>query len=354
MSEVFLMSVSKRTYGKLPDGSEVFAYVLDNGQGLCAEIINYGGIVTRLVTKDKNGQDKDVVLGRSSLEEYLKNDGYIGAAIGRHANRIAKGEFELSGKKYNVGINENDNSLHGGVDGFDKKLWHVTEIEDENAVVLTYTSKDGEEGFPGKLVTAMKYSVTENGTFRIEYRAVCDSETVCNLTNHSYFNLNGFDSGNIYSHVLQINSGFYTPNSPDGMPTGEVLSVAGTPFDFRAPKPIGQEINADFEQIQLFGGYDHNFAISGRGFRLAAVAKSPESGIVMQTYTDQPAMQLYTANALPEGVRKDGFEASVHGAFCLETQVFPNAMAHSHYPSPVLEKGRTYRHVTEYRFSVEK
>lgn len=346
------MSVNKRLYGKLPDGSEVFAYTLDNGNGLCAEIINYGGIVTKLIAKDKYGNDRDVVLGRASLEEYLRNDGYIGAAIGRHANRIANGEFELSGTKYKVGINENGNSLHGGVEGFDKKLWYVTELTDENAVVLTYTSKDGEEGFPGKLVTAMKYSVMEDNTFRIEYRAVCDRETVCNLTNHSYFNLNGFDSGSIGTHILQINSEFYTPNSADGMPTGEVLSVAGTPFDFRAPKPIGQDIDADFEQIRMFGGYDHNFAISGRGFRLAAIAKAPESGIVMQTYTDQPGMQLYTANALPEGVIKEGTEAHIHDAFCLETQVFPNAMAHSHYPSPILGKGRTYRHITEYRFSV--
>ena len=346
------MAVTKKLYGTLPDGREVYSYILDNGNGLSVAVINYGGIVTNIYVKDKDGNTRDVVLGRASLEEYLKNDGYIGAAIGRHANRIAGGKFTLSGKEYNVGINENGNSLHGGVAGFDQKLWYVTEIEDENAVVLTYTSEDGEEGFPGKLVTAMKYSVTDDNAFRIDYRAVCDKETVCNLTNHSYFNLNGHESGSIYDQTLSINSGFYTPNDAEGMPTGEVLSVEGTPFDFRAAKPIGREITVDHEQLKLFGGYDHNYAINGRGFRFAAEARSEESGIVMSVYTDQPGMQLYTSNGLPEGVKKGDKEYKPHDAFCLETQVFPNAMAHSHYPSPILGKGRTYRHVTEYRFEV--
>ncbi len=348
------MAIEKKLYGTLPDGREVYVYRISNGTGLSAEIINYGGIVTKLETYDKDGNIKDVVLGRASLEEYLDNDGYIGAAIGRHANRIAGGEFELEGKKYTVGKNENGNSLHGGVEGFDKKLWAVTEIEKENAIVLTYTSPDGEEGFPGTLVIAIKYSITEENGLRIEYRAVCDRETVCNLTNHSYFNLGGHESGKVYDQILWINSGFYTPNSSDCMPTGEVLSVAGTPFDFRAPKPIGQDIKSDFEQIRMFGGYDHNFAISGRGFRLAAEATCPETGISMKVFTNQPGMQLYTANGLGKGVHKGNKEYEVHNAFCLETQVFPNAMAFSHFPSPILGKGRTYRHITEYRFSLTK
>ena len=347
------MSISKKLYGTLPDGGEVYAYTIDNEKGVKLEFLNYGGIVTKLLVKNRNGEYTDVVLGRASLEEYLKNDGYIGAAIGRHANRIAKGEFEIDGVKYKVGINENSNSLHGGVTGFDKKLWDVTESETDNSVILTYTSPDGEEGFPGKLVTAMKYTVTDDNAFKIEYRALCDKDTVCNLTNHSYFNLSGHESGSINDQILQINAEFYTPNNNEGMPTGEVLSVAGTPFDFRAPKPIGQDIDADFEQIQMFNGFDHNYAISGRGYRLAAIAKSLETGITMQVYTNQPAMQLYTANALTAGVHKGDKEYAVHDAFCLETQVFPNAMAHSHYPAPLLKKGHTYKHVTEYRFITE-
>lgn len=344
------MAIKKRLYGTMPTGENVYAYTLDNGKGVSAEIINYGAIVTKLLVADKHGEVQDVVLGRASLEEYLNNAGYIGAAIGRHANRIAKGEFVLNGETYHVGINESPNSLHGGVVGFDKKLWDVTESETEQAIILSYSSPDGEEGFPGKLETVIKYSITEENGLRIEYRAASDKDTVCNLTNHSYFNLNGHESGNIYSHILQINSGFYTPNDSECMPTGEVLSVAGTPFDFRAPKPIGQDINADFEQIQMFGGYDHNFAISGRGLRIAATATGDKTGITMQVITNQPGMQLYTGNAIKPGVHKGEKEYEVHDAFCLETQVFPNAMAHSHYPGPILKKCHTYSHITEYRF----
>ncbi len=351
---MIIMSVTKRLYGTMASGEDIYAYTLDNGRGVSAEIISYGGIVTKLLVNDKNGNAQDVVLGRASLEEYLENDGYIGAAIGRHANRIAGGEFELNGTRYHVGINENSNSLHGGVIGFDRKVWKVTECDGEDAVILSYTSADGEEGFPGRLNVTIKYSVTSGGGLKIEYSAVSDKDTLCNLTNHSYFNLGGHESGVIDDQILQINSGFYTPNDNEGMPTGEVLSVNGTPFDFRAPKPIGQDINADFEQVQMVGGFDHNYAIEGRGYRLAAMAKCIETGIVMQVYTDQPAMQLYTANALPKGVHKGGYEYPIHGAFCLETQVFPNAMAHSHYPSPILIKGEKYTHTTEYRFTTEQ
>lgn len=346
------MSITKALYGTTADGKAVYSYLLDNGKGVAAEIINYGGIVTKILVKDKSGIIRDVVLGRASLAEYENNDGYIGAAIGRHANRIAKGEFEISGKNFKVGINENSNSLHGGVIGFDKKVWEAEEVAGENALILTYTSADGEEGFPGELKVTMKYTVTDDNSFKIEYNAVSDKDTLCNLTNHSYFNLGGHESGAIYNHILQINAECYTPNDEEGMPTGEVLSVAGTPFDFRAPKPIGQDIKADFEQINLFGGYDHNFPICGRGYRLAARAASPDTGITMEVYTNQPSMQLYTSNGLPKGVKKGEKEYNVHDAFCCETQVFPNSMAHSHYPNPVLKAGEVYEHICEYKFTV--
>lgn len=344
------MAVTKRAYGTMPDGTQIYAYNLDNGKGVSVEVINYGGIVTKLLVKDKNGDVQDVVLGRASLEEYLSNDGYIGAAIGRHANRIAKGQFEINGEKFSVGINEGANSLHGGVVGFDQKVWTVTEVPGENAVIMSYVSVDGEEGFPGTLTVSMKYSVTDENAFKIEYSAVSDKDTVCNFTNHSYFNLSGHESGYIGEQVLQINSGFYTPNDSECMPTGEVLSVEGTPFDFRAPKPIGQDIDADFPQVQAVGGFDHNFMISGTGYRIAAVASSLATGITMQVFTNQPAMQLYTANALGTGVHKGSYEYKIHDAFCLETQVVPNAMAHRHYPGPLLKKGEVYSHITEYRF----
>ena len=346
------MSITKSLYGKTKDGKEVYAYLLDNENGVAAGILGYGGIVTKLLVKDKNGETQDVVLGRASLEEYENNLGYIGAAIGRHANRIANSEFELNGKVYKVGTNENANSLHGGVVGFDQKVWDVTELADENAIVLEYTSADGEEGFPGELKVKIKYSVTADNSLKIEYSAVSDKDTLCNLTNHSYFNLSGHESGSVYDQIMQINAECYTPNDAEGMPTGEVLSVAGTPFDFRAPKPIGQDIKADYDQINLFGGFDHNYPICGRGFRLAARASSPVTGITMEVYTDQPAMQLYTSNGLPDGVKKGEKEYKKHDAFCCETQVFPNAMAHSHFPNPILKAGDTYKHVCEYKFIV--
>lgn len=342
------MSVTKRLYGTLPNGDEVYAYTLNNDRGVSVEILNYGGIVTKLLVNDKNNKPVDVVLGRASLEEYLNNDGYIGAAIGRHANRIADSKFTLNGAVYEVGKNENGNSLHGGVIGFDKKIWDVT--EGENSVILKLTSPDGEEGFPGTLEVTMIYSVTDDNSFKIEYKAVSDKDTVCNLTNHSYFNLGGHESGDIAPQIMQINADFYTPNDSEGMPTGEICSVSGTPFDFRVPKPIGQDINSDFEQTKMFGGYDHNYVINGTDYRLAAVATSPTTGITMKTYTNQPGMQLYTANMLGKGVHKGDYEYQVHGAFCLETQVFPNSMKHTHFPTPVLKKGEEYIHICEYKF----
>lgn len=348
------MSITKTNFGKTPDGAKVYLYLLDNGKGLSAEIINYGGIIKNLYVTDNKGNKTDVVLGRETLEEYLKNDGYLGALIGRHANRIAQGEFELNDRKYNVGINEGRNSLHGGIAGFDKKVWGVKEIDgDEPSIELSIVSEDGEEGFPGKLDVTVTYTLTSENALKINYRAVSDKDTVVNMTNHSYFNLAGHSSGTIDKQILQINSGFYTPNDNECMPTGEVLSVAGTPFDFRAPKPIGQDISSDFEQIEMFGGYDHNFAIEGRGYRKAAIAKCLENGIAMEVYTDKPAMQLYTSNALPEGIYKDKERYGIHQAFCLETQYFPNAMAHSHYPSPILKKGEEYNFTTEYKFIVK-
>jgi aldose 1-epimerase len=350
-----IMAITKSIYGKTPNGEEVYSYTLDNGNGVSAEILTYGGIVKNLYVADKNDVKTDVVLGRDTLEDYLKNDGYIGAAIGRHANRIARGEFELNGKTYHVGINEGKNSLHGGVIGYDSRVWTAAEGGEENApsLILTLTSPDGEEGFPGNVEITMTYTITSDNALKINYKAVSDSDTVLNLTNHSYFNLAGHDSGNMTNQILQINSGFFTPNDDECMPTGEVLSVEGTPFDFRTAKPIGQDINADFAQIQMFGGYDHNFAIEGRGFRLAATAECVENGIKMEVRTDKPAMQLYTSNGLPEGTYKNGATYKPHDAFCLETQYFPNAMAHSHYPSPILRKGDVYDFTTEYKFIVK-
>lgn len=348
------MSVTKTSFGTDLNGEKVYSYLLDNGSGLGAEILNYGGIIKNLYVNDKNGVKTDVVLGRETLEDYLHNDGYLGALIGRHANRIARGEFELEGKTYRVGINEGRNSLHGGVNGFDKRVWSVRKNDgEEPSLELSLVSEDGDEGFPGNLEVSVTYTLTKDNALKINYRAVSDADTIVNLTNHSYFNLSGHGNGTIDNQILQIHSSFYTPNDNECMPTGEVLSVTGTPFDFRAPKPIGQDIASDFEQIEMFGGYDHNFAIEGRGYRLAAAAKCMENGITMKVYTDKPGMQLYTSNGLTEGIYKDGARYNVHQAFCLETQYFPNSAAHGHFPSPVLKKGEEYNFTTEYRFTAK-
>lgn len=349
------MGISKKSFGFMPDGEEVFVYILENKSGLRAEILSYGGIIKNLIVPDRTGKPVDVVLGRDSLEEYRDNFGYYGAAIGRHANRIAKARFELGGKTYEVGKNEGENSLHGGAAGFDKKVWaaQMAGTEEEPELVLSLFSPDGEEGFPGNLSVTMTYSLTAQNALKIHYVAVSDQDTVVNMTNHSYFNLAGHNSGTVHEQVLQMNAAYYTPNNKQCLPDGEILSVTGTPFDFRAPKPVGQDIGADVQQIQWFGGYDHNFVAGGSGYRQIAVAGCPENGITMQVYTDQPGVQLYTTNGVEEGrVCKDGTVYQPHQAFCLETQCFPDGMEHSHFPSPVLRAGQVYDTTTEYRFNV--
>lgn len=350
------MSAIKELIKKTDSGEEIYLIKLDNEKGLSAEILNYGGIIKNLYFTAADGKKTDLVLGRDSLDEYFNNYGFYGAAIGRHANRIENSEFELNGKLYKVGANEGRNSLHGGIKGFDKKIWEAYEDDSEEpSVEMILISPDGEEGFPGTFKLKMIYTLTKENSLKIEYRAMSDKDTVVNLTNHSYFNLSGHSSGNIYNQTLQLNSSFYTPNNSECMPTGEIFSVSGTPFDFRAPKPLGQDINADFEQIDMFGGYDHNFIIDGRGFRLGAIAYSPDTGITMKMYTDMPAVQLYTTNGVEKDrICKDGVIYNKHQAFCLETQYFPNSMKYSQFPSPILKAGDEYHSVTEYKFSANQ
>ena len=348
------MAVTKTLFGTMPDGEKVFSYLLDNEKGVSAEILSLGGIIRRLCVAGKDGEPVDIVLGRDTLEDYLKNDGYIGALIGRHANRIRNGRFVINGEVFTASANEGANSLNGGVNGFDSRVWKATITGRKSVPELTLglLSQDGEEGFPGKMVVTVTYAVHPDNTFSIRFRARADKDTICNLTNKSYFNLAGYDSGRVYDQVLQINSAFYTPNDSECIPNGEILSVAGTPFDFRAPKPIGQDIDSDFPQTRAVGGYDHNYMIAGRGYRKAAAVSCEKTGITMEVFTDRPAMQLYTANALPGGIHKNGSaDAGIHGAFCLEAQSVPNAVEYSHYPGPLLEKDELFAAVTDFKFT---
>lgn len=338
--------IEKVPYGKVGE-NDVFLYKMDNGRGLSAEIISYGGIVRTL-----KFDGVDVVLGRDSLEEYMDNTGYYGALVGRNSNRIAKGEFILNGKKYTLAKNDKGNNLHGGNMCFSKRVWESKTVDKaEPSLILTLISADGDEGFPGKVKVKVTYTLTKENGLKIHYEGKSSEDTILNLTNHSYFNLNGHDSGTIDSHEISVASDFYTPNTEECMPYGVVSLAKGTAFDLRKKVTFERAFSSGDPQIELFSGFDHNLALSGFGFRKFAEAKGDKTGIIMECFTDRPAVQLYTGNVIDEErVCKDGAVYPRHGGFCLETQVFPNAMEYSHFPSPILKKGEKYETVTEYRF----
>ncbi|MDP4134002.1 MAG: aldose epimerase family protein, partial [Bacillota bacterium] len=273
--------------------------------------------------------------------------------IGRNSNRIEAAEFELNGKKYTLAKNNGRNNLHGGLEGFNKKVWDSKSIDKkEPSLILTLVSHDGDEGFPGKVKVRVTYTLTKNNSIKIHYEGRSDKDTVLNMTNHSYFNLNGHNSGTAENHTIIMDADFYTPNTEECMPYGEILKVDNTPFDFRGGMTLKEGFESGAPQIKLFGGYDHNLVLSGRGFRKVCEAKGDISGIVMDTYTDLPGVQLYTGNFIKEDrVCKLGTTYKKHDAFCLETQVFPNAMKYSQFPSPILKKGDKYDTTTEYVFN---
>lgn len=340
--------ITKRFFGK-SGGKDVFAYELANkDKSLKAEIITYGGILRTLVY---NGTD--VVLGRDTIEEYENNAGCFGALIGRNSNRIFGGEFSLNGKKYTLAKNDNGVcNLHGGNIGYNKRVWDAKEVDgDEPSLVLSLFDPDKTEGFPGNVNVKVTYTVTCGNQLKIHYEAESDADTVINLTNHSYFNLNGHASGNTGNHTFKMEASFYTPNTKDCYPYGEILSVEGTPFDFRKEKKLSDGLNADFEQIKMFNGFDHNFVLDGSGYRKYAVVTGDISKITMECYTDLPGVQLYTGNGIEQGrVCKEGALYDTHGGFCLETQKFPNATNIPFFPSIFVKKGEKYDTVSAYKF----
>lgn len=318
---------------------------------MSAGILTYGATLQSLVFADK-----DVVLGFDKAEDYAANSSFQGATVGRYANRIAGGQFALSGQIYRLACNETGKGhLHGGNSGFDRKIWDAQVIDGGNTpcVRLSYVSQDGEEGYPGRLRISVDFTLTKENALLVQYAACADAETVVNLTNHAYFNLNGWDGGDILDTELTIYADGITPVDELLIPTGEILPVGGTPFDFRNSKPIGLEIDADHEQLQKGRGYDHNYVL---GFtcdrRLAARAVSPQSGICLECFTDQPGVQLYTANGLNERTGKGGLPLYKRQGFCLETQHFPDSPNHPQFPTTVLRAEETFRSATEYRFSL--
>lgn len=349
------VSVTKESFGKTAAGENVDLYTLRNTKGVEAKITNLGGIVVSLKVPDRNGKFDDVVLGFNDLDNYLKPHPYFGALIGRYGNRIAKGRFTLNGVEYKLAVNNGENHLHGGLVGFDKVIWTGSESKTKAgaAVVLTYLSKDGEEGYPGNLNVRVVYTLTNNNELKIEYSATSDKDTVTNLTHHSYFNLAGEGNGDILNHRVLINATRFLPTDAGSIPTGELRSVRGTPFDFLKLTAIGARINQDEEQLKLGNGYDHTWIINGRPgtLRLAAQAFEPTSGRRMQVWTTEPGMQFYTGNFLDGTLTgKSGKIYQRRYGFCFETQHYPDSPNQPAFPTTTLKKGATYRSTTIYRF----
>jgi aldose 1-epimerase len=351
-------TVSKAPFGTA-DGQSVDLYTLRNLHGVEAKVTNYGGILVSLKVPDRNGKFDDVVLGFNDLDTYLKGHPYFGALIGRYGNRIAKGRFTLNGVEYKLAVNNGENTLHGGIKGFDKVVWTGKEMKTKAgpAVVLTYLSKDGEEGYPGNLNVRVVYTLTNNNELKIEYSARTDKDTVTNLTHHSYFNLAGEGNGDILSHRVTINANRFVPTDAGSIPTGELRKVAGTPFDFLTAHAIGERINQDEEQLKLGNGYDHTWVINGRpgSLRLAATAYEATSGRTMQVWTTEPGMQFYTGNFLDGTLTgKSGKIYQRRFGFCFETQHYPDSPNQPSFPTTTLKKGATYKSTTIYRFASKK
>src|SRR5690606_24236624 len=339
-----------------PDGTALELYTFRNASGMEVSVTNYGGIITSLKVPDRNGALGDVTLGYESIDGYLKSSPYFGALIGRYGNRIGNAQFTLDGTTYKRPANDGPNTLHGGVKGFDKVVWNAEpfEREGERGVVFTYASPDGEEGFPGTLQARVTYTLTDKNELAFDYHATTDKPTVVNLTQHAYFNLAGDGSGDILGHELTINADRYTPVDKNLIPTGELASVAGTPFDFRTKNTIGARINDDHPQLKAGGGYDHNFVLnrSGDGLVLAARVQEPKSGRVMEVPTTEPGLQFYSGNFLVGSfIRKQGHVYAHRTGFCLETQHFPDSPNKPSFPSTTLRPGEEYTSRTVYTFS---
>jgi len=352
------MSVTKEVYDKLPDGTQIDQYTLTNPNGLKVKLINYGAIITSVETPDRNGKIENITLHRDSLADYMEmKDGkpttpYFGATVGRYGNRIAKGRFTLDGKEYRLAVNNGPNALHGGLKGFDKVVWKAEPVETSDAVgvAFTYTSPDGEEGYPGTLKTKVTYSLTDKDELKMDYEATTDKPTVLNLTNHTYWNLSGAGNGDITKHVLMLNADRFLPVDDTLIPLGRLDAVKGTPMDFTSPKAIGKDM------AQVEGGYDHCYVLicKNHGLNLAARVAEPTGGRVMEVYTTQPAVQFYCGNFLDGTIHADGKTYDKHFGLCLETQHYPDSPNEKDFPSTVLKPGETYKQSTVHKFSVQK
>ena len=343
--------VTKSAFGEMPDGSKIEIFTLEEG-ALRARVMTYGARLVSLEVPDRTGKVGDIVLGYESLTPYTKDPkSYFGSIVGRYGNRIAHAQFSLDGKTYHLPVNDGVNTLHGGLVGFDKLVWHGHEIP--HGVELTLVSKNGDQGFPGTLTARVRYTL-EAHALKIEYFATTDQDTVLNLTNHSYFNLAGEGNGDILKHLVTIPADRYTPVDSGLIPTGELAPVAGTPLDFHKATAIGARIDSDMEQMKLAGGYDHNYVLNGEmgEMQQAAMVMDPSSGRVLTVETTQPGVQFYSGNFLDGTlVGKHGHVYGKHAGFCLETQHFPDSPNHPAFPTSELKPGETYHYITLFKFS---
>ena len=345
------MEIVKEKFGTTKCGKDVYAYTLSNAGGMQAKIINFGANLISLLVPDRNGNLEDVVLGFDKLEDYYGNGSFFGATVGPSANRIAGACFEIDGQRYQIDANDGENNLHSHIDeGYHKRVWDVTETE--NGLVLSLEGKDGEMGFPGNKKVNVTFSLSDDNALKLSYHVTADANTIVNMTNHTYFNLAGHKAGRIEDHLLKINASHYTPVVPGAIPTGKIVPVEGTPMDFTKMKPIGQDINADCEQLKIGQGYDHNFVIDGADgtLREIAEAEDPKSGRKMKVFTDLPGVQFYAGNCIGEETGKENTAYGPRKGFCLETQFYPDNIHHPNFPQAVFGPGKDYDSVTIYQF----
>lgn len=351
------MALKKEMFGKNQFGEAVELFTLTAENGIRIRIMNHGATIVSLEVPDRNGNLADIVLGHDTAAEYTDGGPYFGCAVGRYANRIANGRFTLDGKEYKLAVNNGPNALHGGLRGFDKVIWTADMLPEQNAVRMTYFSPDGEEGCPGEVKTVITYTLTDAGELKMDYAAESTAATPYNITNHTYFNLAGHDSGFCGGQIMIINANTFLPADENAIPYGEEVPVTGTPFDFLTPHPIGERIDADHEQLRFGNGYDHNFCLNKNSpgeLSLAARTEDPVSGRVMETWTTEPGVQFYSANFLDGTLKgKGGCSYIRRGGFCLETQHYPDSPNQPQFPDTILRPGQTFRSQTGYKFSTE-
>lgn len=345
------MSYEKTEFGRTKSGEMTWLYTFRNSSGMQMKVSNFGAVLVSVLVKDAKGEERDVVLGYDDVSGYEADTFSYGAVIGRNANRIGGASVVIGGKTYELAKNNNGNNLHSGPDFYRLRVWEVDEVSDDS-VRFALFSPHMDQGYPGNLNVYVTYTLTENNEVCLAYRAVPDEDTIVNMTNHSYFNLNGEGSGSVLGHEVWIDADSYTAADAQSIPTGEIVPVEGTPMDFRAPKEIGERIGSDYAAIVSGQGYDHNYVLNGSGLREAASMTSRESGICMTVSTDLPGMQFYTGNFLKGQPGKGGHIYSRRDAACFETQLFPDAIHHANFRSPICKKGEAYTAKTVYRFAI--